>query len=63
MTKNCDTYLVESVGRDAVRDICTELGCGETTQICCIPHSGCIELCAECYHEIREQHCRKQEKK
>ena len=46
--------LVECVGRDNVRKICERFGCYEETA--CVPRTGHVELCAECYAQLKIQY-------
>ena len=48
----CDDALVERVGRNTVLEICALLGCSAETRNGCIPHSGHIDLCKECYDKV-----------
>lgn len=49
--QGCDNALVEKVGRTAVLEICTTLGCRMSTMGTCVPYSGPMDLCQECYTE------------
>ncbi len=52
MMMGCDDALVERVGSNTVLEICALLGCSAETRNGCIPHSGHIDLCKECYDEV-----------
>ena len=48
-----DEFLVERIGRNTVQGVCRKLGCDTIRQMRCIPHSGHIDICQECYDELK----------